>query len=241
MKKRTSPTPKTQDTLFSTPFSAAYWKDAAASLCSTRILTTAALLCAVCALVDVFFIPVGGSFLRISFSFIISGLISLIGGPVLAIPAGFLVDLLSFLFSGGDPSGYFPGYALSSMCSFFLFALFFYRAKLSLARIFTARLSVNVLINVLLGSFWKQILYGKAYIVYFISGSIKNIALLPAEVFLMLLLYRRLVPLLVKMKLIPPTMEITQTKTRDYIICGIATVVGIAVLIGYYYYKQQAA
>lgn len=236
MKHKTSTAPNS-NALFSTPFSSAYLKCAAADLRSTRMLCMTALLCALCALVDLFFLPIGGAFLRVYFSFLIAGLLCMIAGPFLALPAGFLVDTLSFLFSGGDPAGYFPGYALSSMLSFLLYALFFYRAHLSLSRIVIARLSVNVLINVILGSVWKHILYGNAYIVYFISGAIKNIALLPIEAALMLLLYRRLVPILQRLRLIPGTVEIT-VQRRDYIFSAVAGAIGIAVLIAYYLYKN---
>ncbi len=230
MKHHTSPS---EHPLFYTPYTPAYWKEALASLRSTRILTATALLCALCALVDLFFLPIGGAFLRVYFSFLIAGITSAVSGPLLALPAGFLVDTLSFMLSGGDPSGYFPGYAISSMCSFFLYALFFYRAQLSLSRLFLARLSVNVFINVILGSVWKHILYGKAYMVYFVSGAIKNIALLPLEVFVMLMLYRRLVPVLQRAGLLPYAVTLTVAK-KDYIISAIASVIGVLVLIGYY-------
>ncbi|MBR5870110.1 MAG: folate family ECF transporter S component [Clostridia bacterium] len=224
--------------LFQNPFSKSYFRCAMADLRSVRMLTTTALLCAVCALIDTFFLPIGGAFLRIYFSFLIAGMLCMIAGPFLAIPAGFLVDTLSFLFQGGDPSGYFPGYALSSILSFLVYALFFYRAKLSLSRIVIARLTVNVFINVILGSVWKHMLYGKAYIVYFISGSIKNIAMLPIEAALMLILYRRMVPILQKMDLIPPNSSVT-VRRRDYVISAIAAVIGAVVLVVYYIYKNQ--
>lgn len=223
--------------LFKTPFSVSYVREAWQNLRSTRMLCVTALLCAVCALIDMFFLPIGGAFLRIYFSFLVAGLLCMISGPMLAIPAGFLVDTLSFLFSGGDPAGYFPGYALSSMLSYLIYALFFFRARLSLSRIFTARLTVNVLINVILGSVWKHILYGNAYIVYFISGAIKNIALLPIEAALMLLLYRRMVPVLQRVRLIPAGVDVT-VRQRDYIFSAIAGVIGVAVLIAYYFYKN---
>lgn len=223
--------------LFRTPLTPAYRKEALASLRSTRILTATALLCALCALIDMFFLPIGGAFLRVYFSFLIAGITATVSGPLLALPAGILVDTLSFLFSGGDPSGYFPGYAISSMCSFFIYALFFYRAQLSLSRLFLARLSVNVFINVILGSVWKHILYGNAYIVYFISGAIKNIALLPIEVLAMLLLYRRLLPVLRRGDMIPHAVTLTTSK-RDYIVSAIASVIGVVILVGYYYIKN---
>ena len=224
--------------LFKTPFSPKYFRCALDNLKSVRMLTVTALLCALCALVDLFYLPIVGAFLRIYFSFLVAGLLCMISGPFLAIPAGFLVDTLSFLISGGDPAGYFPGYALSSMLSFLIYALFFYRAHLSLSRIFIAKLTVNVLINVILGSVWKHILYGNAYIVYFISGAIKNIAVLPIEAALMLILYRRMVPILQKLHLMPGTVQIT-VQRRDYVFSAIAGVIGIAVLILYYLYKNR--
>ena len=236
--KHCSTEPEKDNILFKTPFSIPYIRCAWKHLKSTRTLTVTALLCAFCALIDLFFLPVGGAFLRIYFSFLVAGLLCMIAGPMMAIPAGFLVDTLSFLFSGGDPAGYFPGYALSSMLSYLIYALFFFRASLSLSRIFTARLTVNVLINVILGSVWKHILYGNAYIVYFISGAIKNIALLPIEAALMLFLYRRMVPILQKMHLIPGTVEVT-VRRRDYVFSAIAGVIGVAVLVLYYFYKNR--
>ncbi len=236
--KHFSTEPEKDTILFKTPFSIPYVRCAWNQLKSTRMLTVTALLCAFCALIDLFFLPVGGAFLRIYFSFLVAGLLCMIAGPMMAIPAGFLVDTLSFLFSGGDPAGYFPGYALSSMLSYLIYALFFFRASLSLSRIFAARLTVNVLINVILGSVWKHILYGNAYIVYFISGAIKNIALLPIEAALMLFLYRRMVPILQRMHLIPGTVEVT-VRRRDYIFSAVAGVIGIAVLVLYYLYKNR--
>ncbi len=133
--------------------------------------------------------------------------------------------------------GYFPGYALSSMLSFLLFALFLYHAPLSLSRIFCARLSVSVLINVMLGSVWKHILYGKAYTVYFVSGAIKNLAMLPVEVLIMTVLFRKLMPVLHALKLVPASMQVS-VRRRDYILCAAAALAGIAVLVLYYRYKN---
>ena len=38
--------------------------------------------------------------------------------------------------------------------------------------------------NVLLGSVWKAMLYGKGYLYYLTSGAVKNTIMLPIEVFL---------------------------------------------------------
>ena len=225
------------DTLYSTPFAPGWWKSARHELTLVRMLCVTALLCAVCAAADVFYIPVGGPFLRISFSFLFAAVLCMTAGPVFALPAGFIVDALSFLLSGGDPMGYFPGYAVSSMLAFLIYALFLYHAPLSLTRIFSARLAVDVLINVILGSVWKHMLYGKAYTVYFISGAIKNITLLPLEALVMTFLLEKLMPVLHSLKLIPADMKVTVRK-RDYVYCAVLGVIGVAVLYVYYRYKN---
>ena len=45
-------------------------------------------------------------------------------------------------------------------------------------------LIINYGSNVLLGSVWKAMLYGKGYLYYFTSGLVKNTTMLPIEVFL---------------------------------------------------------
>ena len=60
-----------------------------------------------------------------------------------------------------------------------------YKRKPTLLRIIVVRLIINYGSNVLLGSVWKAMLYGKGYLYYLTSGAIKNTLMLPVEVFLM--------------------------------------------------------
>ena len=62
--------------------------------------------------------------------------------------------------------------------------------------------------------------------------------MLPIEAALMLILYRRMVPILQKLHLMPGTVQIT-VQRRDYVFSAIAGVIGIAVLILYYLYKNR--
>ncbi len=203
------------------------------ALLSTRTLTLCALLCAVAVLVDLFYLPIGGPFLRIYFSFLPAALIGHLCGPALAIPAGIIVDLLSFFVAGGDPAGYFPGYTLSSMLAYLIYALFLFRARITFSRLCLARLTVNVAINVILGSVWKHMLYGKAYSVYFISGAIKNIAILPFEVFLLAIVFAKLTPITAGLGFAKDIPHLTLGK-RDILISVIASCVGALVLFLYY-------
>ena len=229
-----------EQSLFASPLERNFWRSAKTEMRTTKKMTAMALLCALCGIIDVFFIPVGGEFLRIQFSFLVMSVAAMAGGPIYAIPAGFLIDILSFLLSG-DPAGYFPGYALSSMLSFTFFALFFYHAKkLSFSRIFLAKLCVSVFVNVLVGCIWRHMLYGKAYMVYFVSAAIKNITLLPIEAILLTVVFGKLLPVLKKAKLIPQGMEVS-VQRRDVVISVIGGIAGIAVLYAYYVFKTRGA
>ena len=62
-----------------------------------------------------------------------------------------------------------------------------YRRPLRWWRVLAVRLAINYGSNVLLGSVWKAMLYGKGYYYYFTTGLVKNTTLLPVEVVLTLL------------------------------------------------------
>ena len=76
-----------------------------------------------------------------------------------------------------------------------IYALFLYRAKLTVRRVFLAKLLTN-LQNVVLGSLWSAILYGKAWSVMAIGSFWKNLIMLPFQTALLVLLIGALLPLL---------------------------------------------
>ena len=84
------------------------------------------------------------------------------------------------------------------------YALFFYRQRLSVLRIFLCRLVVNLVINVLIGSIWSAMLMGKGYYYYLTKSIVKNLLLLPAETAVMYVVFRTMTPLLERMKLVVP-------------------------------------
>lgn len=84
------------------------------------------------------------------------------------------------------------------MAGSLLYALFLYRAKISTVRIFSAKLTVNVLVNILMGSCWSAMLYGKGYLYYLVKSVVKNLALWPLESLLFLLFIQLLLPMLTK-------------------------------------------
>lgn len=186
--------------LCSSPLRGSYWKEASASLKSIRTLVVAALLAALSTLFNFFFmIPVGEN-LNIMFQFLPNAIMGMICGPWVAIVYGVATDFLDFTLHGW---GFFPGYTLGSVAGAVLYSLFLYRARVTVVRLLLARLSVNVLVNILMGSLWSAILYGKGYYFYLTTSVFKNLILLPLEVVVLAVVVRMLIPNLERMELIP--------------------------------------
>ena len=70
------------------------------------------------------------------------------------------------------------------MLSGLIYGVMLYQRKPTILRLIVTRLLINYGSNVLLGSVWKAMLYGKGYLYYMTSGAVKNTIMLPIEVFL---------------------------------------------------------
>ena len=181
-------------------FSPGYWRAACGELKNLRRLIFAALICALCVVVGSLFITVGDN-LRIKFTFFFVAVGSAVYGPVAALLVGTVSDILGFVLF---PSGaFFPGYTLSSMLGALIYALLLYRKKITVLRIFCAKFLVNYLVNVLLGSLWSKMMFGKGYLYYMTTSLVKNTLLLPVEVMLLSALFAMLLPVFSRMGLLP--------------------------------------
>ena len=182
------------------PFTRGYWRTAAKELKNLRMLTLAAIVVALRIVLGGVRIPLGDN-LNIFFGYLINSLGSAIYGPVVALLSGFATDILGYFVR---PDGaFFPGYVLSTMLGSFFYALFFYRARITLPRIIGAKLTVNLLVNVGLGAMWSAIQFSKGYYYYLVKSLTKNIGMLPIEVFLLWLFLRAMAPVCARNGLLP--------------------------------------
>ena len=182
------------------PFSPGYWRVAAKEVKNLRMLTLAAIVVALRIALGGLRIPLGDN-LNIFFGYLINGLGSAIYGPVMALLSGFASDIRGYFIHPNGP--FFPGYVLSTMMGSFLYALFFYRARITLLRVALAKLSVNLLVNVGLGAMWSAIQFSKGYYYYLAKSLVKNIGMLPVEVLLLWLFLKAVVPVCVHSGLLP--------------------------------------
>ena len=186
--------------IFKTPFSGAYWRETLKSFRSVRGIVFAALMVAACIVLSHFSVKVTET-LSISFSFLARALCSLVYGPIGALVFGAAEDTLSFMLSSsGYP--YFPGYMLTTMLGCLTYALFFYRTKVTVWKIFLAKLLTN-LQNVFLGTLWSAILYQKGYLYYVAQSAVKNLISLPIYTLFLVVVFQALLPVLSKNRIIP--------------------------------------
>ncbi len=187
--------------VFKTPFSVRYWKEACGELKKTKMLVVTALFIALKISMSYLFIPIPGiNGQRISISFFVVALTSMVCGPVLGGMAGMISDLIgAHLFPTGP---FFFGYTITATVSSFIYGLFFYRAKISVTRIFICKLLVNMLAHVGLNSLWRAMITNVDFTTIAILNLPKNIIMLPIETFLLYLFFKALAPILKRENLI---------------------------------------
>lgn len=190
-----------QNRVYKTPFSLDYWRTSANELKSVKMIILAAIFIALRTAVARFFIPLpvmGGQ--RIYFTFFINALGTVIYGPVVGGIASAVSDLIGAILFPTGP--FFIGYTISSFMGSFIYGLFLYRTKISVLKIFLAKFTVNMFVNVFLGSLWSSIMYGKVFWPLLVARTPKNIIMLPIEVLIMYLFFTIIIPIMKKMKVI---------------------------------------
>lgn len=161
----------------------------AKNLAKTHVLCLSAILAALFVILYGFKLQLAPE-LRISFTFIPLALAGWLFGPVPAMLVGLIGDVVGcILFPAG---AYFPGFTVTQIFSGLLFGLFLYgkNPKKIFLPILVSKITISILLNVILNSLWLSVLYGKAWKIYAASHLIKNIASLPIEVMLLVLVIK---------------------------------------------------
>ena len=195
--------------LYKTPFSASYWRDAAAELKDTKMLVITALMIALRVALKPLAIPLGPQ-LSIQTATLATALGAMIFGPVVAIPAAIVSDTIGFvIYPTGD---YFLPFVLTEIAGTMFYALFLYRAKVTPTRVMLARFCICFFVNVVL----QQIIYAWWYAymgnpeeakesilgILTVSRIFKNLAMFPIESVVLTLFLKVLMPVVKRAKLI---------------------------------------
>ncbi|MBQ1319679.1 MAG: folate family ECF transporter S component [Solobacterium sp.] len=182
-------------------FTKEYWKSSAVKLRQTKYLAIMATMIALKAVLANFSIPLSET-LRINFGYMVTSVEAAVVGPVAGMVSGAVSNTVNFMIR---PSGtFFIGYTISAMLGELFYGLFFYRRRITLPAIIGAKVSVNYLINVLLGSLWSSMLYSNGYLYYAGKSVIKNTVMLPVEITLLYLIFKMVLPFLQRRQLVVP-------------------------------------
>ena len=188
-------------TLYKTPFSPAYWRDALADFKKPRTLVFSALMVAACvALSYLKSIPIVDN-VRVTWGFLARALCALVGGPVNALAFGFVEDTVSYFMNPDE--GYNPFYIFTTMLGVFTYALFLYRAEVTVTRVFLAKLLTNIQ-NVFLQSLGTYLWYSsKGYWIIAGERAVKNAIMLPVQTIMLVALFAALLPIVHRMGFLP--------------------------------------
>ena len=193
-------------------FTKEYWQSSFSKLKSTKYLAIMASMIAMKVVMSNFYIPLSET-LHISFGYMFTAVEATILGPGAGMISGAITDIVSFMVHPQGP--FFFGYTITAMLGELFYGLFFYRQKITLPRIIAAKVSVNYIINVLIGSFWSSILYSKGYIYYATRSLIKNTMMLPVEITLLFTIFKLIMPFLKRRHLIE---DVESNKTNDEVV-----------------------
>lgn len=227
-------------TLFPHPFSKAYWVEAARELKKTKVLIFTALMIALRVVLKMVSIPVGVD-MRINTAFFINAYGAMVFGPVVAIVAAAISDTLGCLLF---PTGvYFFPFVFIEIAGSLIFALFFYRARVSSLRVILARFlicfGVNIVLNTPVMWLYYKVVMGKYYALVDLPRIAKNLAMFPIESFLLVLFFRAVIPPTKSAGLIYSDAEKLRFTKRNVVVLVVLFVVGVASVFGYSVYSYN--
>lgn len=154
----------------------------AAELKKLHSLTGIAMLIALNVALSFATIPIGST-MKISVSFLAIALSGMLYGPIAAGIGAAMGDILSYLLTPGNSMGaYFFGFTLTAFLGGMIYGIAFYSGKITVVRVILAKAAVNLLLQLLLNTFWIFLLYGKAVgVVEIFTRIFKNLLMLPLE------------------------------------------------------------
>lgn len=154
-----------------------------------KTLCAVGMLGALAIIINGFTIAVG-DFLKIGFSTECNVMTGCLFGPAAGMLFGAAMDLLKYFIHPTGP--YFWGWTFDAALAGLIFGFGLYKKKITFWRVFTVRLINSLIINVFLGTYWLDVMYGKGFLALLPTRLVKNIVLVPIETMIFLIIYNAL-------------------------------------------------
>ena len=225
--------------LYKTPFSRAYWQDAAAELKDTKMLVFAALMIALRVALKLVAIPLAPN-LKINTAFVVNALGAMVFGPVVAAVSAVISDVLGVLISGDV---YFPPFALTEIAGSVIFALFLYRARVTPTRVILSRFCICLFVNVFLQTpimmlYYKVMMGGASYVLT-VPQIIKNLFMFPIESVVLTIFLAFMQPITYRMKLTYNGEASLRFAKKQFALLLVLFVFGCGCVTGYLFYHYD--
>ncbi len=200
--------------IFSSPFHKKYWRLSIKELKTTKSIVVLAMLFALYMISRFISVPSGFGNLGLNFGILIQSIICTIFGPIISLGVGLFGDIIGHFIK---PSGYgfHFGYTIQAMLACLTYALCLYRTKITFSKVLLSRIVINLLLNVVYGSYLMMTLFLQGgsitpegllegYKVYALMYSLpKNIVYLLPQSILIFIIIKTLAPALERMNLLP--------------------------------------
>lgn len=133
---------------------------------------------------------------RIGFGFLPIAIVAMMYGPLSAGIAYVIGDLLGmFLFSSG---GYFPGFTLTAFLTGLTYGVFLYKKTVTWPRILGAVLTVCLVLNLGLDTYWLSIMMGQGYLALLPVRILKQFIMVPIQTLIIGVIWKKVVIRFVK-------------------------------------------
>lgn len=222
-----------------------YWSEAAKQFGDLKMILVAAIFISLRVAIKPLQIPFAAD-LKITFDCYVNSLGSMIYGPLVALAVGAVSDTLGCLLF---PSGaYFFPFIFVEMASGFIFALFFWRRKISPGRCILAKFTVNFICNIIMTSAvmkWDYyIFYGlekaQAYNLINLTRIAKNLIMFPIEAVIIFAVLSAVSPALAKIGVIRKSDTADKKITVKHIIIAIILLlVSIALILFFVFFLKD--
>lgn len=153
--------------------------DSFEELKSLRTIVVTAMFMAIGIVLGAMFTIQIGSFLKIGFSFIANEMTALMFGPVVGGIMGGLTDIIKYIMKPTGP--FFFGWTFNAILGAVIYGTILYHRPVSFKRILIAKIIVAVLVNMVLGTYWLQVMYGKAFFAILPGRALKQLIAVPIE------------------------------------------------------------
>ena len=152
-----------------------------------KVLCAMGMLGALSIIINNFTIQVG-DFLKIGFASECNVLVDCLFGPAAGAIFGAALDILKFLIRPTGP--FFWGWTFSAALAGLIIGVGLYRKKITFVRVLIVRLINSIVINVILGTYWLDVMYGKGFIALLPGRLTKNIVMVPIETIVFIAIYK---------------------------------------------------